>query len=88
MGRSYLKTKRPIIDAEQFNGEFNKFALPLLVDRAHREGDYCTEVELHFIHDGDECKLIRKAKLLKEEIPFTDSDMNIHLSLLNRCKRI
>ena len=76
-----LRQKRPIIDAEQFNGEFNKFALPLLVDRAYREGDYCTEVELYFIHDGSECKLIRKAKPLNEEIPFTDSDMNIHLSL-------
>jgi len=76
-----LRRLRPIIDAEFFNGKELKFALPLLVDRAYREGDYCTEVEMHFIHDGDECKLMRKALPLNGKTPLSDGDMQIHLSL-------
>lgn len=76
-----LRQKRPIVDAGQFNGEFNKFALPLMVDRAYREGDYNTEVALEFIHNEFECKLVRTAYPSGDGAPKNDADMNMRLHL-------
>ncbi|MED5350744.1 MAG: AAA family ATPase [Candidatus Thermoplasmatota archaeon] len=78
-----LRKERPIVDAEQFNGEFAKFALPLMVDKAYREGDYSTEVEMYFTHESREYKLVRRAYPSNGVVPLTDEDMNIHLSLWN-----
>ena len=74
---------RPLIDFKFYSGAKSSFALPLLTDKAYRKRDYTTEIEINFLHNGEEWTLLRSAKPKPglAGFPMKSTDMEVYIRL-------